>query len=612
MGESADAVTPGASTFRLREGFHAQYALLSWMQDVAPYGLLITDTDLRVRSWNHWLCAASGISADEIVGKRLTEVFPELAARHLDRYYERALQGEVSVLSTALHKYLLPFPAAHRRGRFTRMLQTARIAPLPSAQGISGTITTIEDVTEREYQSSSLYRQQEHDRILSRALSCLLTSGDPLKDIGALFPELGPSLGVETFVNHRFNDTAGVLELESASGVPPRHREQMSTIQIGQRLCGQCALQRQPIIVSNLQTSANAHVEAHRSLGLRFFCCFPLLITDRLLGTVGFGSYSEDTLLPDELALLARLAQYIGIAMERTQREKELRAAQGELREHAENLETIVTERTARLHETIAQLESFSYTVAHDLRAPIRALKGYCEVLSEDFSGGVSTEGKMILGRLQRASDRLDALTRDLLEFSKIGRREVRLEPVDLDELVDELLHVSPTLERIVQVHRRLGKVRAQRTLLQQCLSNLLDNALKFRAPDVEVQISIRTEMREHSNEALRTGTATPLIPATISLMAPRADGSPASFLESAAGPRVRIWVDDNGLGIPPAAHEKIFGIFERGTGVDNIQGTGIGLAIVARAVQQMGGTCGVESTVGQGSHFWIDLAVAE
>jgi signal transduction histidine kinase len=73
----------------------------------------------------------------------------------------------------------------------------------------------------------------------------------------------------------------------------------------------------------------------------------------------------------------------------------------------------------------------------------------------------------------------------------------------------------------------------------------------------------------------------------------------------------VRIWIEDNGIGIPPQAHEKIFGIFERVSGLDHVEGTGIGLAIVARAMQQMGGACGVESTLGEGSRFWLDLTAA-
>jgi len=131
--------------------------------------------------------------------------------------------------------------------------------------------------------------------------------------------------------------------------------------------------------------------------------------------------------------------------------------------------------------------------------------------------------------------------------------------------------------------------VQAHRTFLQQCLSNLFDNALKFIAPGVTPRLVVWTEM---------TG------PQHVS-------SSQAPVQSGEKEQRVRIWVEDNGIGIAPEGREKIFGIFERLNASDQFEGTGIGLAIVARAVQRMSGSCGVESIPGQGSRFWLELMPA-
>ena len=133
-----------------------------------------------------------------------------------------------------------------------------------------------------------------------------------------------------------------------------------------------------------------------------------------------------------------------------------------------------------------------------------------------------------------------------------------------------------------------LGVVWAQRTMLQQCLANLFDNALKFTPPGVVAHIVVRSEWQAAVAPVLVESGAPP-----------------------AVAPRQRIWIEDNGIGIPLASHEKIFGIFERLPCSTHVEGTGIGLAIVARATAQMRGTCGVESVPGAGSRFWLEFAAA-
>lgn len=583
--------------------FSAHDAVLGWVEDIAPYGIFTTDAAFHIQSWNQWLAVRSGLSAQDLVGKALTEKFPELIGRGIDRRYHNALKGEISVLSAALHKYLLPFPTSIHNAPSPHMLQTVRIAPLVVGGGIVGTITIVEDVTERETQAAILQRQQQHDHMLSRALSVLLRTSDPMRDIEELFPSFTPALGVDAFFTHLADPDDNILRLSASAGIPPRIKEELEALPAGEGPCATCCHTRNVLMVSDLRTNTDPSYRELRASGMRLFACFPVAVGEHLHGVLSVGSYHHETLPADETKFLATLAQYLAIAMERIRREAQLIAARRTLQEHAESLEVKVHERTALLHEMIAQLESFSYTVAHDLRAPIRALQGYSDILSEDYGHLLPDQGKFTISRLSKASKRLDALTRDLLRFSKIARADVELAPVDIAEIVEELKPYSPRLHTSLTVDDPLGVVRAQRTLLQQCIANLLENAVKFSKPHEELRIHIRSE---HVGSPTTAGSLTPLAfnPATFG--PPKA---PAPGTDS--GPWIRTWIEDNGIGIPERARAKIFGIFERSAGSEHIEGTGIGLAIVARAMHQMGGFCGVESEIGKGSRFWLELPAA-
>ena len=177
-------------------------AMLAWTQAIAPFGILTTDAELRIRTWNQWLVAQSGLSLEAVAGRPLFEVFPDLRERGLEENFRRALTGEISVLSTALHRYLLPLQPTVRGEPGAKMLQTARIAPLVIGEQIIGTIATIEDVTQRETHTLVLRRQQEHDRLLSTALAMLLSSERPQDVVAELFPNLAAPLKLEVYLNY--------------------------------------------------------------------------------------------------------------------------------------------------------------------------------------------------------------------------------------------------------------------------------------------------------------------------------------------------------------------------------------------------------------------------
>lgn len=596
---SSTASTPG----------HLTAALSEWMQELAPFGVLTTDLDLNVQGWNQWLAIHSSLPASKVIGRPLGEVVPEIITRKLDHYFRRALAGEVSLLSSGLHGHLIPLPMTMiRDDQQPHMLQTARIAPLISNGKVLGTITVVEDVSQRDHHAAILRRQHGRERLLSWALAHLLQSEDPLKDLEAIFPKIANDLSLQIHFHYLLSPDKQTLRLHSAAGISEEQKITYGSFDVGEHACGRCVSLGQAIYLPQLQTKAPPYASVIQQLGLRCYAGFPLKIRDQVLGVLSFGSLSRETITPEEIELLTTIAQYVAIALDRSSREKILTATQKSLLDHTETLESKVAERTARLYETIVHLESFSYTVAHDLRTPIRALKGYCSALHEDYAEMLPPEAQRVLGRLSHASQQLDALTRDLLTFTKLSRQTIQLNTVDLDEVIDDILLLTPALApEVLSVDHPLGKAWGQRTLLQQCLSNLFDNALKFRRPGVPPRIRVWTERTEHPYRPLRGPATATFNPAT------HPQGLQSDIASDASGHAswLRIWVEDNGVGIPTEYQEKIFGIFERIEGTNTPEGTGIGLAIVARAMQQIGGSCGVESNGTQGSRFWLDCKPA-
>ena len=260
----------------------------------------------------------------------------------------------------------------------------------------------------------------------------------------------------------------------------------------------------------------------------------------------------------------------------RKETELALKSAQEELTQHAANLERKVAERTAKLREMVGELEAFSYSVSHDLRAPLRAMQGFSHVLLQDFAQKIGPEEREYLKRIVKASERMDRLIQDVLAYSRAGRTELKLQSVDPEKLIAEVIQHYPALQAPraeISIERPLLRVIGHDASLTQCLSNLLTNAVKFVAPDVLPKIRIWSERRNDM---------------------------------------VRLWIEDNGIGIAPHHQERIFGMFQRIHPDSRYEGTGIGLAIVNKAIQRMGGELGVESEEGKGSRFWLQLRAAD
>jgi signal transduction histidine kinase len=263
--------------------------------------------------------------------------------------------------------------------------------------------------------------------------------------------------------------------------------------------------------------------------------------------------------------------RYIGILLDIT----EAVEAEERLSRLNQELERRVAERTEQLSVANRELEAFSYTVSHDLKAPLRGIDGYSQLLVEEYGARLDDDGRLFVQRIRQGVQQMVELISDLLEYSRMERRDMAQEPVSLQPLIEQILdsYHADIEQQGTQVRLSLEPVTLplDREGISVVLRNLIGNALKFSR-----------------------GSAAPAIEVGVS---------------TESGRRI-LWVRDNGVGFDMKYHDRIFGIFQRLHRPEEFPGTGVGLALVAKAVQRMGGRVWAESALGAGATFYLEFPV--
>lgn len=321
---------------------------------------------------------------------------------------------------------------------------------------------------------------------------------------------------------------------------------------------------------------------------VKFFAGAPLMVEDHISGILEIYSEKEMEKLAElDLKHLQIVADKIGMALEnirlfeQNEKQKEIlvrqivakKQAEGEIKKLNDELEQRVIERTAQLENTNKELESFSYSVSHDLRAPLRAISGFAEIIVRRHQSDLNEEGQRYFRNIVQAGERMGQLIDDLLTYSRLGRAGIQRERIKLDDLLKEIvMRMGSTISKkqgTLVVAEGLPPVMGDRTLLSQIFINLLDNAIKYHRPDTPPQVTVDFRNEDH---------------------------------------HVIISVKDRGIGIPIEYQQKIFDIFQRLHPEDEYPGTGVGLSTVKKAAELLGGKIWIESQVGHGSTFFVKL----
>jgi signal transduction histidine kinase len=388
---------------------------------------------------------------------------------------------------------------------------------------------------------------------------------------GAVIQPLRELLDVPRAVVNIFDLAAGEVEWLAAAG---RRRIHVGPgVRYSIRMMGDVeALKRgEPQIVDTRELPHGPETEALLASGVHVYMVMPMIARGELIGAVSFGG--ETANFPAEQMSIAReVATQLAIAVTQARLYERVKL-------HAEELETRVRDRTKELEAANAELDAFSYSVSHDLRAPLRAIDGYARMVEEDYAGKLDAEGARLLGAVRANSVRMSQLIDDLLAFSRLGREPLRTRPVRLDELVGQVIEETraENADRNVEFRKEeLGVVDADPALLKQALANLLRNAVKFSA--------------QRDPAVVRVGC--------------RGDNGAASTKT--------YYVKDNGVGFDMQYSNRLFGVFQRLHRAAEYPGTGVGLAIVQRIIQRHGGKIWADAAPGEGATFYFTLRPAQ
>jgi signal transduction histidine kinase len=384
---------------------------------------------------------------------------------------------------------------------------------------------------------------------------------------GAAIQPLREILRVSRAVVNIFDLAAGEVEWLAAAG---RHRTRIGPgVRYSIRLMGDLeALKRgEPQVIDTHALPPGPEVDALLASGIHSYMVMPMIAGGELIGAVSFGG--EAGPFPDEQKSIAReVATQLAIAVNQARLYKRVKR-------QAEEFELRVRERTAELEAANKELDAFSYSVSHDLRSPLRAIDGYARMLEEDYGKVLDAEGVRLLGVVRANSQRMGQLIDELLAFSRLGREPLRSRPVQLNELVKQIVdetrsdHNGRTIDFVVG---NLGTAEADPTLLKQALANLLSNAIKFTRDKHSAIIEIGSRS-DTDMDKVNT-----------------------------------YYVKDNGAGFDMKYYDKLFGVFQRLHSTAEYPGTGVGLAIVQRVINRHGGRIWADSKPGEGATFYFTL----
>ena len=239
------------------------------------------------------------------------------------------------------------------------------------------------------------------------------------------------------------------------------------------------------------------------------------------------------------------------------------------------SIEESVREKTLKLEQAFKDLQVVVYALSHDLRSPLRTLKSIVAIIMEEHGGQLPPEVIQHLKAMQATTDRIESIVSDVMTYGSVASRNIEIVPVDVNEAVANACLITSNEARgrsNISIQKNMPKVQGNFNLLTFALSNLIDNAMKFTKPGTRAEVRVYVEPEGYS---------------------------------------AKICVQDNGIGIDDRFREKIYEIFERLHSSQEYPGTGVGLAIVKKAVERMNGLTGFTSTLGAGSTFWIRLPVA-
>lgn len=413
---------------------------------------------------------------------------------------------------------------------------------------------------------TATYQTQDELAIRNRELLSLFEISELAMQVetfeaaGPLLTTLSEMTGFPVVAIEEFERSRDAIVVVASHGIPKPEGPEPLIIPLVDTLATK-AIETRKAVVAVDPHSREHNPKYFGDLGLRTFIAVPLIVGTEVLGVFVLCHPEPVGIDEGKLRWIESLVNTVAAFTDRVRAAGDLREREANYRQLAEQLQRANDE-----------LESFAYSVSHDLRAPLRTMTGFAHALVEDHGDQLGASARDFAQRIISSGRWAEGLISDLLSYSRLSFETLELQPVSLTEVIqtvqEQLSSDIAETNATIEVEGELPTVMAVSAILTQVLSNLVSNAIKFVPEDRTPHVLVRAELSERA---------------------------------------VRIWVEDNGIGIPEGQEERIFKVFERLSDNQNIPGTGIGLAIVRRGMERIGGSAGVESRE-NGTAFWFEI----
>jgi PAS domain S-box-containing protein len=432
---------------------------------------------------------------------------------------------------------------------------------------VEAVVTNLRDIEGRKRSEHEIAGYTQRLRLLRQIDRALISGVRPEEIAVGALPLLRDLLGVGRTIVNLFDLDKGEVEWLAAAGRKRVYARPGVRFTL-QFMGDVAALKRgQPQMLDVSALPPGPEVDALRASGVTTYAVVPMIARGELIGALSFGG-SSAPVSGEQIGIAQEVATQFAIALTQA---RLLERVQGQ----AEELESRVRERTAQLEAANRELEAFSYSVSHDLRAPLRAINGFSRILMDEHAERLPEAARDLLREVRDSAREMGLLVDGLLTFSRLSRQPIAAREVHPRELVDRCLDELREERAGREVDLTIGTLpecRGDPVLLKQVWVNLLSNALKYTRGRTPAQVEVGSQV----------DSATPAV--------------------------TTYFVRDNGVGFDMRYADKLFGVFQRLHRAEEYEGTGVGLAIVQRIVQRHGGRIWAEARVGEGATFYFTL----